>query len=71
LGSARREARFQEAVDGRTRIGQAQGILMSMYQVSAEQAFAVLVRYSQQRNVKLRAVAEEVIERRGIPADES
>jgi GAF domain-containing protein len=71
LGSARREARFQEAVDGRTRIGQAQGILMSMYQLNAEQAFAVLVRYSQQRNVKLRAVAEEVIERRGIPADES
>lgn len=70
LGTARREARFQEAVDGRTLIGQAQGILMSMYQLSAEQAFAVLVRYSQQRNVKLRAVAEDVIERRGIPADD-
>lgn len=71
LGSARREARFQEAVDGRTRIGQAQGILMSTYQLGAEQAFAVLVRYSQQRNVKLRLVAEEVIQQRGIPANES
>ena len=63
-------ATLRQAVDSRTLIGQAQGILMERYQLDAEQAFAVLRRYSQTHNVKLRAVAEELVESRELRAPE-
>lgn len=49
------------AVDARNRIGQAQGILMARHRLTAEQAFALLVRHSQTTNTKLRILAEDVI----------
>ena len=42
-------------------IGQAQGILMERYKVTADQAFSRLVRVSQQRNAKLRDVAAGLV----------
>lgn len=55
------------AIDARKRIGQAQGILMERYGLDEDQAFQVLVRYSQSKNMKLRAVAEELISTRSLP----
>jgi hypothetical protein len=53
---------YDDALVGRTIIGQAQGILMAQQRITAEQAFDQLRAASQARNVKLRAVAEEVVE---------
>ena len=41
---------------------------MERFDLSADQAFSVLRRYSQDRNLKLRAVAEEMIASRELPA---
>ena len=48
------------AMDSRDLIGQAKGILMARRKITAEQAFAVLVRHSQDTNRKLRDVAADV-----------
>ena len=52
---------LNQAIAARHRVGQAQGILMARYQLTAEQAFAVLKRQSQATNVKLRIIADQVI----------
>ncbi|WP_229054689.1 GAF and ANTAR domain-containing protein [Aeromicrobium sp. Leaf350] len=57
----RTEHNLQEALTSRTLIGQAQGILMERFGVDADRAFQVLQRYSQDRNVKLRDVAERLV----------
>lgn len=49
------------AVEARNRVGQAQGILMARYRITADQAFAVLLRHSQDTNTKLRLLADDVI----------
>jgi len=67
LASARKLENLWEAVDARKRIGQAQGILMERFDLSADQAFAVLLRYSQDNNIKLRAVADVLVETRALP----
>jgi GAF domain-containing protein len=67
LGNARKVENLWLAVDARKRIGQAQGILMERFDLSADQAFAVLLRYSQDNNVKLRAVADRLVETRELP----
>lgn len=59
-----------DAIDARKRIGQAQGILMERYGLKEEQSFQVLVRYSQERNVKLRAIAEELVQNRMLPKED-
>jgi transcriptional regulator with GAF, ATPase, and Fis domain len=58
---------LRAAVKSRHVIGQAQGILMQRYQVDADRAFTVLRRYSQDKNVKLRLVAEHVIAHHQLP----
>lgn len=68
LEKVRLESRLRSAIDGRTVIGQAEGIVMERYGLSAEQAFSLLVRYSQQRNVKLRLLADEVAQSRMLPS---
>jgi transcriptional regulator with GAF, ATPase, and Fis domain len=55
------------AVDGRNLIGQAQGILMQRYGLTAEKAFAVLRRYSQTHNIKLVKVAEQLTTTGSLP----
>jgi GAF domain-containing protein len=67
LGNARKIENLWLAVDARKRIGQAQGILMERFDLTADQAFAVLLRYSQDNNVKLRAVADRLVETRELP----
>jgi GAF domain-containing protein len=67
LGNARKIENLWMAVDARKRIGQAQGILMERFDLTADQAFAVLLRYSQDNNLKLRVVADRLVETRELP----
>ena len=62
IASARMEDSLHQALDSRKDVGQAIGRLMERYDVDAVQAFAVLKRYSQDRNQRLHAVARRVIE---------
>lgn len=62
LTGVRRVEQLRVAVDGRTVIGQAQGMLMERFGLSPQQAFSVLRRYSQDHNIRLRAVAEELVQ---------
>ncbi|TDO56701.1 GAF domain-containing protein [Kribbella sp. VKM Ac-2571] len=67
LDTAHRLDTLQQAVDGRTVIGQAQGILMERYDLDAGQAFSVLRRYSQSQNTKLGEVARKLAATRELP----
>lgn len=67
LSHARQTENLWQAIDARKRVGQAQGMLMERYQLSEDQAFAVLLRYSQNNNMKLREVAERLISTRDLP----
>lgn len=67
LANAHNEEGLQVAVDARKLIGQAQGILMERFDITAERAFEFLRRQSQAHNVKLRYVAEWVVENRATP----
>ncbi|GAA1590894.1 GAF and ANTAR domain-containing protein [Kribbella sancticallisti] len=62
VGTARQEATLWQAIDARKLIGQAQGILMERFNLDQDQAFAVLRRYSQDNNVKLRDVARLLVD---------
>jgi GAF domain-containing protein len=53
---------LQEALASRRTIGQAIGIVMERYRIDEDQAFAFLVRTSQDGNVKLRAVAQKIVD---------
>lgn len=53
------------ALDTRTEIGQAQGILMARSGLTADAAFAYLQRLSQTSNRKLHVIAQEVLRHRG------
>lgn len=68
LANARNNEQLHQAIDARKLIGQAQGILMERFDLNADQAFAVLLRYSQDYNVKLRLVAERLIATRVLPS---
>lgn len=57
-----REANIRVALQTREMIGQAQGILMERERITAAQAFALLRDSSQHLNVKLREVAQSLIE---------
>lgn len=61
---------LRQALDARRTIGQAIGIVMERYELTDERAFAFLARLSSHRNVKLRRVAQEIVEEtqlRGTP----
>jgi GAF domain-containing protein len=58
---------FSRAIDSRKLIGQAQGVLMERYALDQDRAFEVLRRYSQDSNVKLRDVAQMVVDTRRRP----
>jgi len=51
---------MRRAMESRSVIEQAKGILMERYKITAEQAFTLLTHASQRSNVKLRDVAEEL-----------
>ncbi len=67
ISAARTEEQLQSAVQTRTLIGQAQGILMERFTLSASRAFAVLSRVSQDSNVKLVDVARQIVDTRRVP----
>jgi GAF domain-containing protein len=67
LATARRAENLWLAIDARKLVGQAQGILMERFDLSADQAFAVLLRYSQNKNIKLRDVAQLLVSQRSLP----
>ncbi|WP_245916664.1 GAF and ANTAR domain-containing protein [Nocardioides gansuensis] len=67
LDNARDSENLWKAIDARKLIGQAQGILMERFAIDADQAFAVLMRYSQHHNVKLHTVAEQLVMTRSLP----
>lgn len=55
-------ATLKDALQSRLQIGQAQGLMMARYTLNADQAFALLVRFSQSANVKLRDVAARLVD---------
>jgi GAF domain-containing protein len=59
--SAQQQAGMVRVVASRQLIGQAQGILMERHKLTADQAFALLIRVSQHRNIKLREVAGSLV----------
>jgi GAF domain-containing protein len=62
MGRARTEEQLNSAIATRKVIGQAIGILMERYQLTEERAFAFLTRASTTSNIKLRSVAQELVE---------
>ena len=67
LDTARDTENLWKAIDARNLIGQAQGILMERFGLDADQAFAVLRRYSQDNNLKLHAVAQRLVSSGSLP----
>ncbi|MFJ8827510.1 GAF and ANTAR domain-containing protein [Streptomyces sp. NPDC102467] len=63
FAEARQQAQLEQAVETRGLIGEAMGLLMSAHSLSEDQAFDVLRRYSQEKNIKLRDVARLTVER--------
>ena len=67
IAVARQDENMDIALDSRSLVGQATGIVMDRYDLDAVRAFAVLKRISQQSNVKLHEVAVELIRTRHLP----
>jgi GAF domain-containing protein len=55
---------LNEGLQTRSVIGQAVGILMERYEMNEDRAFAFLLRASSHSNIKLRAVAQELVDQR-------
>jgi GAF domain-containing protein len=68
LAEAQNVTHLETAINVRTVIGRAEGILMERFDLSPAQAFAVLRRVSQDRNIKLNRVAEELVRTRETPS---
>ncbi|WP_148572611.1 GAF and ANTAR domain-containing protein [Nocardioides caldifontis] len=62
LDRARYDHQLNEALGSRKTIGQAVGLLMQRYQIDEDRAFHFLVRASSTSNMKLRAIAQEVVD---------
>jgi GAF domain-containing protein len=60
MSGAHQLENLHKAISARDLIGQAKGILMERYDITAEQAFSVLARASQQTNTKLVDVARSL-----------
>lgn len=70
LYGSQQAALLQRAVDSRDLIGQAKGILMERFKADPETAFQMLVKSSQETNLKLTAVAQWLTENAGTRAAE-
>lgn len=68
FASAEKAAGLTAALESRTTIGQAQGILMQKFDIDADTAFNFLKRISQHENFKLAAVAEAIVTQRDANA---
>jgi GAF domain-containing protein len=67
VAAAQEVSQLRGAMDARTTIGQALGILMERYDLTPEQAFSVLSRVSSLENRKLRMLAAELVRTRNLP----
>jgi GAF domain-containing protein len=67
LAAAQEIEQLQTALTSRTVIGQAEGILMERFDISATRAFDVLRRVSSHSNTKLSLIAKELVETRRVP----
>jgi GAF domain-containing protein len=68
LAGAEHEANLRTGMNNRDVIGQAKGILMERHHLTADQAFGVLARVSQEMNRKLVDVARELTDTGAVPA---
>ncbi|MBU3864173.1 GAF and ANTAR domain-containing protein [Streptomyces sp. 4503] len=66
FSSARTADQLQRAIETRHTIGEAMGILMERLKITEDDAFALMRRVSQERNVKLRDLARQICESGGI-----
>ena len=66
-GAVAERDNLNRAVVARHRVGLAQGILMTRRQLAADEAFTLLRRESQNTNVKLRTIAQTVIQTGDLP----
>ena len=71
MSNARLVSGLRAAMESRHTIGIAQGVLAVRYDISYERAFQVLHRLSNDRNIKLRDLAQQIIDERGLPSDKS
>lgn len=69
--AAQQQASAARVVATRQLIGRAEGILMERHKLTADQAFALLVRASQQGNVKLRDVASRLVHSGALPGPDT
>jgi|SRR5215212_1068917 len=67
LASSLKEHQLQQALESRTVIGQATGMLMERFSLDADAAFGALRRISQNRNIKLHALAERLVTTGRVP----
>jgi GAF domain-containing protein len=68
LAATVKEAQLHRALESRTVIGQATGILIERFGLDADKAFAVMRRVSQNHNIKLHVLAEHLV-RTGVLLD--
>ncbi|QBI55874.1 GAF and ANTAR domain-containing protein [Streptomonospora litoralis] len=71
LANVRAHDNLQQAVRTRQRIGEATGILVERYKITDRQAFSLLAKASQNLNVKLITLAEELVHTGSFPAGDS
>lgn len=67
VAGAEHAEHLERALVNRQTIGQAEGILMERFSLSADQAFGVLRRISQDRNIRLHLIADQVVRTRETP----
>jgi GAF domain-containing protein len=64
LNNAHERETLNQALESRKVIGQAIGMIMERYEMSEDRAFAFLVRASSHSNLKLRDIAQELVNQR-------
>lgn len=69
LAGAQEVENLEKALGGRTVIGQATGILMERFDLTPDRAFGLLSKISQNRNLKLRPLAEQIVRTRSLPRE--
>ncbi|GAB3448820.1 GAF and ANTAR domain-containing protein [Streptomonospora sediminis] len=62
LASAQEEENLRSALSSRQHIGEATGILMERYKIPSHRAFGLLAQASQNLNVKVRDLAQQLVE---------
>jgi GAF domain-containing protein len=62
MGRTRQVENLNTALATRKMIGQAIGVLMAQYQIDEDRAFEFLVRVSRDGNIKLRDVAQQIVD---------